>query len=156
MGGWLEQFNQLDATTRLIVAVAGGLVALLLAGGLWRRLRFRQLAARHRRDVKRSLKAVEQARAQRQAQASRVIATSSSGELRGFELTRQIEAVFTDGHRTPAEAVEAVKAQAAERGANALINLHSQRLANGNCVAQADAVIVRPTEAGTDPEQGTE
>ncbi|HUU94477.1 MAG TPA: hypothetical protein VM487_01960, partial [Phycisphaerae bacterium] len=76
--------------------------------------------------------------------AGRIVSTSSTTTIAGFEIVRQIEAVFADGHPSQSKAVEALKALAAEKGANALINLGSARLPSGRCVAQGDAVVVRP------------
>ena len=78
--------------------------------------------------------------------AARILATSSTGTIAGFTLVRQIEAVYTDGHPSPNKAVQVLKAQAAEKGANAVINLVGERLPSGKCQAHGDAVIVRPTE----------
>src|SRR5262245_50431663 len=38
--------------------------------------------------------------------AGRILATSSTSLIAGFQITRQIEAVFTDGHPSPNRAVE--------------------------------------------------
>jgi uncharacterized protein YbjQ (UPF0145 family) len=76
--------------------------------------------------------------------AGKVIATSSTGRIAGYELVRQIEATFVEGYRTPEEAVSALKAQAGRKGANAIINLSQQRTAAGRCTAQGDAVCVQP------------
>jgi len=73
----------------------------------------------------------------------KIVATSSSSTVAGYKITRQIEAVFVDGCRAPAEAVTALKAAAARRGANAVINLSQQRTAAGKCSAQGDAVVVQ-------------
>jgi len=72
----------------------------------------------------------------------KIIATSSTPNVAGYRITRQIEAVFVDGGRTPGDAVTALKAAAALRGANAVINLSQQRTAAGKCSAQGDAVVV--------------
>jgi hypothetical protein len=84
--------------------------------------------------------------------AGRIIATSSTDAIIGFALVRQIEAVFTDGHSTPAQAVLALKAVAAEKGANGIINLHSTRPPAGKCMAYGDAVIVKPTAEDAAPD----
>ncbi len=76
--------------------------------------------------------------------ATRIIATSSTSTVAGYEIVRQIEAVFVEGHRTTQEAATALKACAADRGANAIINLSQQRTAAGKCSAQGDAVVVEP------------
>jgi uncharacterized protein YbjQ (UPF0145 family) len=75
--------------------------------------------------------------------AGNIIATSSTGQIAGYEIVRQIEAVFVEGHRLPEEAVAAVKSAAGGLGANAIINLTHQRTAAGRCAAQGDAVVVR-------------
>ncbi|HWL92298.1 MAG TPA: hypothetical protein VNT79_02085 [Phycisphaerae bacterium] len=76
--------------------------------------------------------------------ASQVIATSSTPSVAGYTLVRQIEAVFVEGYRTPNEATTSLKATAAKRGANAIINLAHQRTAAGKCSAQGDAVVIEP------------
>jgi len=73
----------------------------------------------------------------------KILATSSTPSVAGYKIVRQIEAVFVDGCRAPAEAVTALKAAAARRGANAVINLSQQRTAAGKCSAQGDAVVVQ-------------
>lgn len=73
----------------------------------------------------------------------KIVATSSTPTVAGYKIVRQIEAVFVDGCRAPAEAVTALKAAAARRGANAVINLSQQRTAAGKCSAQGDAVVVQ-------------
>lgn len=76
-----------------------------------------------------------------------IVATSSTTQVAGYELTRQIEAVYVEGYRTPQEAANALKAAAARRGANAIINLTHQRTAAGKCSAQGDAVVIEPIVA---------
>jgi len=76
--------------------------------------------------------------------AAQITATSSTGQIYGFRIVRQIEAVFEDGHRSPSAAIDALKAAAAARGANAIINLMQERTAAGRCSARGDAVIVAP------------
>lgn len=82
-----------------------------------------------------------------QVDAARIIATSSSSNVVGYELIRQIEAVYVEGHRSPNDAVTALKALAARKGANAIINLSQTRTAGGRCTAQGDAVVVQPNAA---------
>jgi hypothetical protein len=82
--------------------------------------------------------------ADREASA-KIIATSSTGRVAGYEIVQQIEAVFVEGYRTPQEATEALKAAAARKGANAIINLSQQRSTAGRSTSQGDAVVVRPT-----------
>lgn len=148
---WAPFLRGFDTTTQMIILAALLLVLLVIVVSVVNRLRAAASNAAHRRRVRHSLKAVEQARAEEHALAQQIVATSSTSEIRGLEIVRQIEAVFTDGHKSPPQAVEALKAQAARRGGNALINLQSQRLPTGNCVAQADAVVVKPPKPSEAP-----
>ena len=75
--------------------------------------------------------------------AERIMATSSSGLLAGFEILRQVEAVYVDGFRHPEEALVGLKAAAAMKGANALIHVSHERTTAGRCTARGDAVIVK-------------
>lgn len=85
--------------------------------------------------------------AQQREQAKKIVATSTGNRLAGYRIVRQIEAVYEDGHRTPEEAITALKAAAAERGANGLLNVTTERTAAGKCAASADAVQVAPLSA---------
>ncbi len=98
-------------------------------------------------EQERERKAVLRAKIDRQA--GHIVATSSTAAIAGFEILRQIEAVFTEGHASPQDAVAALKAAAAEKGANAVINLSGQRQGTGKCAAHGDAVMVKPI-AGLD------
>ena len=55
-----------------------------------------------------------------------------------------LEAVFVEGHRSPQEAMQALRAAAGKLGANAIINLTHERTTAGRCTASGDAVLVRP------------
>lgn len=87
--------------------------------------------------------------ARRRAEADRIVATSSTSTIAGFAIERQVEAVFVDGFRRSQEAVEGLKAVAAMKGANAVINMRQERSADGRCGASGDAVIVRPVGGST-------
>ena len=78
---------------------------------------------------------------QRRELAMRIVATSTGGRLAGFRIVRQVEAVFVEGYRTPEEAVIALKAVAAQRGANALLNVTTDRTPGGRCTASGDAIV---------------
>ena len=65
-----------------------------------------------------------------------------SARLAGFKIVRQVEAVFVEGYRSPEEALIALKAEAAERGANGILNVNTDRTAAGRCSASGDAVVV--------------
>lgn len=137
---------ELDATARLIVIIAGGVIAaavvLRVAAGVWGG-RGRRVARRTQRRTQRVLEAQA---AERKRHAAKIIATSSTANIVGYELVRQIEAVFVDGHKTPAQATESLKAIAGLKGGNAIVNLTGERVAGGGCAARGDAVIVRRIE----------
>jgi len=147
---WFDQFHQLDPlAVRVVLGVAGALLLLLIL----RRFASRRSArreARLRSELRERYGAIQLQRQEIERLAQRIIATSSTANIAGFEIVRQIEAVFADGQRSPAEAVDMLKALAARKGANALINLAGQRLPSGKCVGQADAVIVRPVDVSRD------
>jgi len=91
--------------------------------------------------------------AQRRAEAEKIVATSSTPSITGYELVEQVEAVFVDGFRNPQDALEGLKAAAAMKGANAVANVRQERTASGKCGASGDAVVVRrPEIAGLDTE----
>ena len=78
----------------------------------------------------------------RRQEAAKIIATSSTQNIAGYALVRQVEAVYVDGFRRPEEAIEGLKAVGAMKGANAIINLKHERSAGGKCSACGDAVVV--------------
>lgn len=143
--------NITDPLTQAILLGAGITICLALLGWMLSRWRDSEREARMRAELRRTRGSVEERQQALQRLATRIVATSSTGAIAGFAITRQIEAVFAEGQRSPAEAVTALKAEAAGKGANALINLHSQRLPSGKCVASGDAVIVRPLEEEAPP-----
>jgi len=79
----------------------------------------------------------------RREEAEKILATSSTGSIAGYEVREQIEAVFVDGFRRPEEALEGLKAAAAMKGGNAVINVNTGRTTAGRCSASGDAVVVR-------------
>lgn len=150
----LDQFHQLveswlpGGLTQYLIAL---IVILALALLVRRWLNSRRESAyfrRHANEVRERQARVAEERQAAGRLATRIIATSSTSKIAGFEIKRQVEALFTDGHASGADAVAAVKAIAARKGANALINLRSERHASGKYVANGDAVIVQPREAG--------
>ena len=108
-------------------------------GYLWRRSPAGPLNPRLQKYAGKSPAETE---ADRQA-AAKIIATSSTGTVAGFDIVRQIEAVFVEGYRSPEDAVLGLKVAAGRLGANAIINLSQQRTTAGKCSCQGDAVIVR-------------
>lgn len=81
--------------------------------------------------------------AKRREQAAEILATSSTCTIAGYDIVEQVEAVIVDGFRLPEDALEGLKAVAAMKGANAVINVHRDRVDGGTCSAAGDAVIVR-------------
>jgi len=81
--------------------------------------------------------------AKRRIEAEKIIATSSTPTIVGYDILEQVEAVFVDGFRQPEDALEGLKAAAAMKGANAVANVRQERASSGKCGAAGDAVIVR-------------
>lgn len=134
---------QLDSTTVTIIYAAGGVIVLVIVlriiGGWRQRARLRGVQA----SLHRSRDELERRAAEARRLSGRIIATSSSGQILGFEIVRQIETVFSDGEPSSAQALERVKAAAASKGANAIIQLQVRQLPVGKWVASGDAVIAR-------------
>ena len=131
----------------VIIAMLVGCAALIvlsIIGRIRRRLSDALQSKRIRGAVREQRHYLERRQAELEQLAGRIIATSSTDSIIGFSLVRQIEAVFADGHPTPEQAVLALKAIAAEKGANGIINLHSTRPPAGKCMAYGDAVIMNP------------
>lgn len=129
----------------------GGLLGLLILGGIWRRIR-RAIRRSRPAQIHPSLRKynvdhVELDRQRREA-AVGVVATSTGNRLAGFRIVRQVEAVFVEGFRTPDEALTALKALAVERGANALLNVRTERTTAGRCSASGDAIVAAPIPPG--------
>lgn len=93
----------------------------------------------------------------RRQMASRIRSTSSTDQIPGYKIIQAVDAMYVDGFRTPADALEGLKAAAAERGANAIINVHVERTAAGRCAARGDAVVAESTgQAYTPPSRPIE
>jgi uncharacterized protein YbjQ (UPF0145 family) len=150
MPSWLS-LN--DPITQLAVLGAGVLILLMLVSRLLTGLREAAYARTRRRDARARAAAAQEKLHEIGRLSGKIIATSSSATIAGFEIVQQIEAVFIEGAPSPAAAVEELKAAAAKQGANAVINLNAVRLASGKCVANGDAVIVRRT--GGEPARPT-
>jgi len=138
----------------VVMAVIGALIIVILLTAVARGLRGRREAreAATRRDKLRQQQGyLYMQRQEIERLAGRILATSSTGDIAGFRIVRQIEAITTDNHVSPPQAVEALKALAAEKGGNAIINLESSRLPTGKCTASGDAVIIRDEAAPAAP-----
>lgn len=134
----------------LLIALAAGVAVVIIAAVVkyaWRRYAERRQFAWRARELRVRQQSREAQLREMRTLAAEIVATSSTGTIVGFELVRQIEAIFSEGHKSPAEAVEGIKALARLKGANAIIHLHSERLASGTCQARGDAVVVRASGA---------
>lgn len=125
-----------------IIALVALLVLLKLVRGTFRALRRLRPTKIHPKLQKYADADARQI-AERRRQAAKILTTSSRAEIAGYKVVRQVEAVYVDGFREPADAIEGLKAAAAAKGANAVINLQHQRTAGGRCAASGDAVLVK-------------
>jgi len=140
----------------VVIAIVAAAIFVIVLSTVVRAFRGRREAAyyaRHRDELRLRRRYLDMQQEQLERLAGRIVATSSTGQIAGFTIVRQIEAVFVDGHPTTARAVLALKALASELGANAISNLHSERLSSGKCIARGDAVLVRPE--GSPPARST-
>ena len=133
--------------------ILGGAVGLLIVLYAWRRVR-RWLRRKRPTALNPNLAKYGDPDAdvslERQRAAEGILATSSTAEIAGYELIRQVEAVYVDGFRHPEEALQGLKAAAALKGANALTHVGHTRSASGRCAASGDAVVVRLIESEHD------
>lgn len=131
----------------LILGSALAIIVLYLVMRVWRFIR-RQIRRRRPLNIHPNLQKYNIDHAEldrrRREQAIQIVATSTSNRLAGYRIVRQVEAVFVEGYRTPEEAVIALKADAVERGANAILNVSTQRTAAGRCTASGDAIVAAP------------
>lgn len=132
--------------------IIGGtvLVHLVIFRSLWRRLsrylRRRRPPQIHPRLQKYNVDHAELDR-ERREQSARILATSTGALLAGYRIVRQVDAIFVEGCRTPEDAIIALKALAAERGGNALVNVKTERTSAGKCIASGDAVLAAAPSA---------
>jgi uncharacterized protein YbjQ (UPF0145 family) len=141
LGRWLQE-NQL--LLGMAVAALAMLVVVSRVLGRIRRLVKRRRPARlHTKLRQYGDRTDAEVQADNRA-AAKIIATSSTEAIVGYDMLRQIEAVFVEGHRSQEQAVAALKAAAGSLGANAITNLTQHRSSAGRCVAQGDAVLIRP------------
>ncbi len=142
---------ELDPVTTYLVLGSIAVIVFVVASVVWRRVQSAAARARHQAELRRRQATQERELEAQHQLADQILATSSTAEIVGFSVVRQIEAVFTDGHKTPAAAIDTLKALAARKGANALLNLVGERQPGGACTAHADAVIVKTLDAPDPP-----
>jgi hypothetical protein len=160
-----EWFTALDPTVQKIVLGGAGFVALVLVLRILGGLRERRDSARRRAALQRDHESARLQQEEVRRLAGQILTTSSTTRVIGFNVIRQVEAVFTDGCPSSVAALELAKALAVRKGANAIINLQTQQAPGGKWVACGDAVIVRalslptakpPTRAPGKPGAGAE
>ncbi len=139
-----------DAPVLAILAAAGAIILVAIVARVLRARREAAYFAARRRELRQTRGYLYMQQQELEQAAGRIVATSSTGTIAGYRVVRQIEAVFCDGQVSPVRAVTVLKAMAAEKGANALINLSGEQLPSGKYVARGDAVIIRPEEPQAD------
>ncbi len=150
--GWLTTIQQwlVEHHRMTLIWIIVALLILLVFRSVARRLvrgfRRRRPPQIHPSLAKYNVDHAEVDRHRRQ-QSKLIIATSTGTRLVGYRIVRQVEAVFVEGFRTPDDALVALKAAAAEQGANGLLNVRTERTAAGRCTAAADAVVIVPLTA---------
>ncbi|RMF71244.1 MAG: hypothetical protein D6744_18280 [Planctomycetota bacterium] len=135
-----------DELTLAIIAAAGVVIVLTILARIFAGARQRAADRRFARQQRERRRAMQELREATARAAASIVATSSTDAIAGYRIVRQIEAVFTDNHPNAERAVETLKALAAAKGANALINLAGERTATGKCAARGDAVVVQPLD----------
>ncbi len=144
---WLTHLQDLQITdplVRNIILGAAAFMILILALRVLSRRSAERQAARERARLRRGYDELRLQQEEIERLASRIIATSSTQRIAGFGIVRQVETVFSEPRPNSVQAVDLCKARAAQKGANALINLNSQQAPTGKWVASGDAVIVKP------------
>lgn len=163
---WLQYVDQLGERLRLepwqVLLAKIGLAALAVGFVLWVIQRIVMyvrglLPARINPKLAKYAGDNDPAARQRRQLAATIKSTSSTEQVPGYKIIQAIEALYVDGFRTPTDALEGLKAAAAEKGANAVINVRHERSSLGRCSASGDAVVVETTgQAYTPPSQPIE
>lgn len=145
MPEWLHihTFSIADPLVQKIVAGAAILIALVVLLRTLSRIREARLAARRRAALRQEHEAIRLQQEEIKRLAEQIVATSSTARIAGYAIVRQVETVFSDGKPSSATAAELVKALAAQKGANALINVQTRQVPTGKWSASGDAVVVK-------------
>jgi len=145
MPEWLQNLpaSLSDPLVRRIVWAAAGIIVLVIVLRIIRRVRYRLANARLRATLARERDEMHQQQAEAHRLAERILATSSTARIAGYAIVRQVETLITEARPSSAGAMELLKATAARKGANALINVQTQQTAGGKWVANGDAVVVK-------------
>ncbi len=132
-----------DPLIRKILIAAGAVILLALVLRIVGRRRYSAAAARQRAAVRENYEHLRLQQEEIKKLAEKIVATSSTSRIVGFALVRQVETVFSEPRPSSTAAVDLVKALAARKGGNAVINLQTQQMPTGKWVANGDAVLVR-------------
>lgn len=135
--------NLQDPLVQRIVLAAAALVVLVIFLWIVGRWREARAAARRRAEVRRRFEGVRLEQEEIRRLAGQIVATSSTARIAGYAILRQVETVFSDGKSLSADAVEFAKALAAQKGANALVNLQTRQTSGGKWAASGDGVVVK-------------
>jgi hypothetical protein len=132
-----------DPLIRRIVLAAAAFIVLVILLRLVGRWREKRAASRRRAELHHAFAGIRLEQEEIRRLAAQIVATSSTARIAGYAILRQVETVFSDGRPSSVTAVDLVKALAAQKGANALINLQTRQTPAGKWVASGDAVVVR-------------
>lgn len=149
-------FDPSDWRVRALIALLGLIVVLWFVRRVRRAVRRRRPPTIHpllQKYGESRTEPDEAFLAKRRGEAGRILATSSTAVVAGYEIVEQVEAVFVDGFQRPEDALEGLKAAAALKHATAIVNVCQKRDPSGRCRAQGDAVIVRKIGTPPDSEQ---
>lgn len=155
-----EWLNLADPLARTIVIAATGFIVLVILIRIVSGRRAAAAEARRRAELRRDYDSVRLQQEEVKKLAEQIWITSSTARVTGFTLVRQVETVFTDGRASSVAAIDLCKAMAAQKGANAVINLQTRQTPAGKWVASGDAVVVRslgrpPDRYGRGPREQT-
>src|ERR1051325_7579536 len=95
-----------DPTAPRGVVAAAGVILLLILLTLVRRRRASAAEAKRRATIRQQYDVLHDQQQEVEQLALKIIATGSRANIAGFVLALQIEAVITDGHQSPAKAVD--------------------------------------------------
>lgn len=143
---WLSALSLSDPTVQKIVAGAAALIVLVILLRIISKVRYDVANARLRAELRREKDELQVQQEEARQLAETIVATSSTARVAGYAIVRQIETVFAEAKPSSAAAVEAVKTLAAQKGANALVNLQSRQLPSGKWSASGDGVVVKLIE----------
>lgn len=137
MPEWLSLEND---TVRLGLIAAGVLVLLVYLLRVARSLRS---AARVRREIRRNHDQPSFTQGEVAKLSGQIVTESSTADTPGYTVVRHVETVMTEPRASSVAAIDMVKAHAAQKGANAVINVKTRKTSDGMWVANAEGVVVR-------------